>query len=244
MELMKKTIEYDIQARDVDCNDVIKPLAILDIFQDIASTHATELGIGYEVIKKRNFAWIVMYQQFEIKKVPGFAEHIKISSWPKPKGRLEFGRELLIQNSQGETLVQGISTWVVLDMQSLNLVRASEIELNGIYEEYTNYPDKPKRKLNLSKELITDSFNYQVTYDDLDHNGHMNNAKYINIIFNHYPLYGTKKYIYKAEIAYIKEAKYQDVMTIGHYKIEEDDAYIASIGEQICFECVIGVKKL
>lgn len=243
MAVMKKTIDYQIQARDVDFYDIIKPLAVLDLFQDIASTHATELGVGYNYLKEKGFAWVVLYQEFEILKVPSFAQNVQISSWPKPKGRLEFEREYAITSTDGELLVKGISNWLAIDLISHKFIKSSEVAFPGDYVDYTNYPNKCKRKLELSKESILDSFTYQVQYDDLDHNGHMNNAKYITIIFNHYPLYKTNLYFYKVQLAYIKEAKYHDIVKIGHYIHEGLDAYIGFIGEEVCFECVIGVKK-
>lgn len=243
MELMKKVIDYQIQARDVDYYDIIKPLAILDLFQDIASTHATELGIGYNYLKEKGFAWIVLYQEFEILKIPTFAQNVQIASWPKPNGRLEFEREYAILSTQGDLLVKGISNWLAIDLISHKFIRSKEIAFPGDYVLDSNYPNKCRRKLDLLKENIKDTFTYQVQYDDLDHNGHMNNAKYISIIFNHYPLYKNDLYIYKVQISYIKETKYQDIIIIGHYKLGEEEAYIGFLGEEVCFECLIGVKK-
>ncbi len=243
MAVMKKTTHYSIQPRDVDYHDILKPTAIIDFFQDIAGVHATELGIGYEKLIKENNTWIVLYQQFEMVAIPKYHANIEIVTWPKSKGRLEFERELLILDEDGNTLVKGISNWLVLNLKTHAIVRASEIDLNGEYETFTNYPNKCKRKLELDQSLIEDTFTYEVCFDDLDHNGHMNNAKYVNIIFNHYPFYGTNKYTKSVEIAYIKEAKFHETITIGHYKNNSKDAYIGFLDKELCFECVIEVAE-
>ena len=53
MKLMKKSMDFFIQTRDVDQNDRIRAASLIDFFQDIAGLHAEELGVGYEVLKEK-----------------------------------------------------------------------------------------------------------------------------------------------------------------------------------------------
>ena len=243
MAIMKKDMDFFIQTRDVDYNDVIKPTAILDFCQDLAGLHAAEIGVGYETMKKRNYAWVVLYQHYEIIKIPPYLDYTKLSTWPKPKGRLEFEREYLMTDKQDNVLMRGISNWVVIDLTTRSLVRADKVDFIGEYFDFTNYPEKCKRRINLDPSKITDWYEYSVEYDDLDHNGHMNNAKYMTAIINFYSLYGTKKYFKEAECAYIKEAKYGDTIKMGHYTIDEKEAFMVFINDELCFESLIGVEE-
>ncbi|MDE7213990.1 MAG: hypothetical protein K2N42_05365 [Anaeroplasmataceae bacterium] len=244
MNLMKKTMDFFIHTKDVDYNDIIRPTAILDMFQDLAGLHAEELGVGYQALKEKNYAWVVLYQRYEMKKLPPYLDTVSLTTWPKPKQRLEFEREYLLKNKNGETLVQGISNWVVIDLNTRGLVRADKIDFNGEYESFTNYLEKCKRKLGLDASKITDRFTYKVMLEDIDHNGHMNNARYLNIIQNHLFEYGSKEYIKDVEIAYVKEAKHKDELQIGHFKLEDKEAFIGYVNNEVCFECLIGVDKL
>ena len=88
MKLMKKSMDFFIQTRDVDQNDRIRAASLIDFFQDIAGLHAEELGVGYEVLKEKNYAWVILYQRFEIIKMPPYLEYVTITTWPKPKSRL------------------------------------------------------------------------------------------------------------------------------------------------------------
>ena len=239
---MFKNMNFFIHTRDLDKYDIIKPSAILEFFQDIAGIHADELGIGYETCKQKNLAWVVLYQRFEIVKIPPSLTNVNVKTWPKPKERLEFQREYLIEDLDGQTLVKGISNWVVIDLVSRNLVRTDKIDFNGEYYNYTNYNQKSKRKLSLDDKLIENYFTYKVQYDDLDHNGHMNNAKYLNIVYNN--LGDIKSYVKNLEIAYIKEAKIDDCLKIGMYKVESQYFYIGFLNDEKCFECIIGVEKI
>ena len=60
-----------------------------------------------------------------------------------------------------------------------------KIIFNGEFHTVTNFPEKCKRKLNLNPNGPMEYFHYEVKSCDLDHNGHMNNARYLNIIFNY-----------------------------------------------------------
>lgn len=241
---MKKKMDFFIHTKDVDYNDVIRPTVLLDMFQDLAGLHAEELGVGYQDLKEKNMAWVVLYQRYEIKKLPPYLKTVQLVTWPKPKNRLEFEREYLLKNEQGEILVEGISNWVIIDLNTRRLVRSDHTHFNGEYETQTNYPDKCKRKLSLDATKITDTFTYCVTLEDIDHNGHMNNARYLNIIQNHFFEYGSKEYIQDVEIAYVKEAKYRDEISIGHFCLDDKEAFIGFINQDVCFECLIGVDKL
>lgn len=236
-------MNYLIQTRDVDIHDIMKPVAILDIFQDVSGIHAEALKVGYQDLRALGYAWVVLYQEFEIVNIPPYSREVEVVTWPKPKQRIEFEREFLMQSMEGVPLVKGISNWAVISLDDHRLVRASEVNFSGIYYDFTNYPEKTVRKLHLDATKIEDWFYHEVLYDDLDHNGHMNNARYVNIIYNHYPFYNHNQYINKVRIAYIKEAKYLEKIKFGHYSLEDKEAYIGYINDELCFECIVEVKN-
>ncbi len=244
MNIMKKEMNFFIHTKDVNYNDIIKPTSILDMFQDIAGLHAKDLGLGYEVLKSKGYAWVVLYQHYYVVNNPPYLDFVELETWPKPKHKLEFEREYLLKDKNNNDLIKGISNWVIIDLNTRGVVHSDKIDFDGNYYSFTNYQDKCKRKLNLDKSLIDEYKKYQVRLDDLDHNRHMNNTRYINCIENLFFNYEDKIYIKEIEIAYIKEAKYNDIINIGHYKMLDKDAYIGYINDNICFECLIGVEKI
>ena len=245
MSLMKTSMDFFIHTRDVNYNDIIKPTALLDMFQDLAGIHASELGVGYDVLKEKNYAWVILYQRYEMNAIPPYLDVVNLTTWPKPKNRLEFEREYLLKDKKGNELAKGISNWVIIDLNTRGLVRSDKIEFNGEYENFTNYPERCKRKLNLNQNKSEGSFIYVVTLEDLDHNGHMNNARYSNIIENNYYTFGSKKYIKEIEIAYIKEAKYKDEIRIEYFHEGNQIAFLGYLNEnELCFECLIGEEEL
>ena len=49
-----------------DVNDKISPKSILNIFQDVASYHAGEIGVGYEDMLAKNLYWVLSRIKYDI----------------------------------------------------------------------------------------------------------------------------------------------------------------------------------
>lgn len=243
MSLLKMERDFFIYTKDVDSNDIIKPHSILEMFQDMAALHADELGCGYDYCKKNSLAWIILYSKVEIVKPPKYFTNVKIKTWPKLTRRIEYNREYLMVDEYDSPLIKGISNWAIINYETRSIARKA-IEFNGEYVEQTHYLEPAKRKLDL--ELINPTFfDYKTTCDDIDHNGHVNNSRYLKIIFDHLCLSLQNKYINYIEIAYLKEAKFEQTIKIGYNIIDINKyEFIGYVNEEKCFEAIIGVDDI
>ena len=66
---------------------------------------------------------------------------------------------------------------------------------------------------------IISEYDYKVHMTDLDHNLHLNNARYLDIVYN-MMIENGKKEIKKCEIAYISEARLDDIIHVKYFKID------------------------
>ena len=242
MSLLKMERDFFIYTKDVDMNDIIKPHAVLEIFQDMAALHAIDLGCGYEVCKQNNMAWILLYNKVEIVKPPKYFKNYKVKTWPKPNRRIEYNREYLMVNENDEPLIKGISNWAVINYETRSIVRKG-FEFEGEYVSETNYIEPAKRKLELDENNFNNYFEYKTSADDLDHNGHVNNTRYLKMIYDFLNLQMEQKYINYIEIAYIKEARFEEIIKIGYNKISDNKyEFIGYVNNEKCFEAIIGVE--
>ena len=234
--IMYKEKAFTVREHDVGINDKLKPSAVLDFFQDIAGIHAAELGLGSNDLFKNNLLWILTYTEFDVLKyIPKFSNEIFLLTWPKESSRLDLPREYEIRNENKELIIKGISSWVVTDPVSRRVQRPSQINFPGEFYNETNYPERTKRKVGLRHSDFDSSYEYKVLYSDLDHNGHMNNAKYLEMIYNMQYYDGNPEYKH-VEIEFIHEAKLGEVVTIKHYKEDNNDCYVGFIGDVVSFE--------
>ena len=98
-----------------DVNDKISPKSILNIFQDVASYHAGEIGVGYEDMLAKNLYWVLSRIKYDIIRMPKIDEQVIVQTWPHEKGRSDFG--LLQQNIKAG---QGDFYYVVFDVLAFN----------------------------------------------------------------------------------------------------------------------------
>ena len=229
-----KRLGFYVREKDVKVNDNVKYSTILDYFQDIAGMQADEIGIGFKQIVTKGFFWILLYTEFEVvKKLPDFGDEVDVITWPKPKGKIEYEREYEIRDKNDELLIKGISNWCLIDSKTRTLRRA-EIDYEGEMYPYTNYNNKTPRKLNLVEHDVIKEYDYKVLMTDLDHNMHMNNARYLDIVYN---MKVDKARNYKkVEIAFIHEAKLDEIVHVKYYKDGIYDNYIGYVNGERCFE--------
>ncbi|MCI5582376.1 MAG: thioesterase [Anaeroplasma sp.] len=240
MAILKKEMNVNIQSNQCDFKDYLKPSSVLGLFQDIAGIHASELNYGFDDLYNLGYYWVVMYIQFEVvSRIPKFNDTLHIETWPKRRGRLEFEREYEIYDANtNDLLIKGISNWVVIDTKNRLISKAQEVNFSGEYVEKTNYPLKQKRKLNL-EDNHEKSYSHTVCLNDIDHNMHMNNSKYLDIIYN-MDTVDSYKLWKKIEIAFLHEARIDDMIDISHYiDIDNVHCYKGFINDIACFEVKI-----
>lgn len=183
MNKLKYTTKITLYNSYFDYNDNLSHKSILNIFQDVASIHAEEIGVGYFPMLEKNLYWVLSRIKIDIIKMPKINETVIVETWPHQKGRIDFDRDLKILNEKGETLIIGTSKWCIIDTVKRMLQRTDNVNYNGECIEDKNYEDN-FNKIDLPEIEQTFKFKYKVRHSALDHNQHMNNTYYANLVFN------------------------------------------------------------
>ena len=171
----KITIKYS----ETDQNLAMKPFALLNFLQDIASKNAEDWGFGYSYIHPKNYAWFLIKYRMEFEEYPFDIQELTLKTEPRGYNKLFAYRDFEL--FRGEQLLGRMhSMWSVVDINSRSIVPIK-----------TAIPDNPhmvefkKREDDLSFAKITTITNptlekeFEVRYNDLDVNGHANNGNYI-----------------------------------------------------------------
>ena len=235
--------KYVVHASFVGEGDLLRPASILDLFQDEASIHANMLHLGYDDLFKKDMLWVVNYQEIDIVgKLPKYCDEVIVSTWPHRKNRLEYVREYDIKDLNGNLLVSGIASWFTIKASTRRLVKDDSVDFGDDYYENTNYPEFRRKRFELEPMGEVIKWDYKVTYTDLDHNVHMNNAKYLDMVYNMQVYPGNKEYKH-VEIEFVHEAKLGEVVTIKHYKEGIYDCYVGFLESEVCFEVRMEMTK-
>lgn len=187
-------------------NGILNPYAVFKKFTDIATNHAEALGVGYNQMLAQNLFWVVMrvkYQQLaDI--LPN--QTYTLQTYPQSKNMLEFDRDFLVLNTNGNAMLIGTSKWCVIDTKTRRLARMQYVDV-----PCTDLPPVFNQKFLKTETFVPDflpDYTYQVNASDIDNNGHMNNSIYAKIVFDALGLRKTK--ITTFQLNFLKEAMLGD----------------------------------
>ena len=149
MEVMPHTTQCDF-------NNELRASGIVDILQDAARLHIQKLGYDDEAMKKLGYCWVLTYECYEVLRMPKLGERLIVNTWPHPKRKLEYDREIEIRDINNNLLVKSYTNWVIIDREKRSLARANDVIIDGEFKGEINYQGPCKRKLNLGSGKILD----------------------------------------------------------------------------------------
>ena len=146
-------------------------------FADIATSHALSFG-GWDTKYKDQYGWIIAKMRVKVHQPIHIDEEVTLRTWITMGSAVVHPRQYEVVNSEGKVLVEATSNWTLIDLvrrriaipKRVGLTFPEEICKPGTIEIETNFDDE------VGYEFVEKR---QVRYGDLDVNGHLNNAKYI-----------------------------------------------------------------
>jgi acyl-ACP thioesterase len=208
--------KYHIETNDVDFAKQLKLSSLFGYFQEIASLHADNLGVGINTIEQIGVRWALIRIRVDIIRNPLMNEEVFIETgYPEPK-KFEFIRDYSVKDNGGNIIVKAISSWIIFDIETKEL-RKRDLITNGFPQSTKDRAlDCRFEKLRAlgQPEMV---YKKVIRYSDIDFNGHLNNSKYIDFIMDCFTMKDHKKYRVKTiEVNYTSEALPED--TIVFYR--------------------------
>ncbi len=173
---MKYAKTGKLNEKDFDLTGNFLPSAVLNCFQEVAVTHAEELGLGYQAMLEKNLFWVVTQIRYQVVKQPVSGQNVIVETWPLPPNRLGYERDYRISDEHGELLIKGASNWVVIDTVSRKLVMAGNLFPEENYCLDKSFDDRLRRLRDFEPE--GESIRVIPDASMIDGNGHVNNTFY------------------------------------------------------------------
>jgi acyl-ACP thioesterase len=153
----------------------------------------------------------------------------------------------------GELIAEASSTWVLIDINTKSMVRASGIEFfeGKFYYDEPVDPTRllPKAKLDRDAELY-EVGKRKIYYSDIDYNMHMNNTHYPDMLCDHLSEMtdGDVAYTVGAmSLSYLKESRLGATLTVKRNEMTEDGRIgVRTLNEagEPCLEAVVRLEKI
>ena len=236
MELFEETVK--IRYSEMDCDMVLKPSAMLQFLQDLASDNAESLDFGYSYIIKNNLAWFLLKYRIEFEDYPEGIYDITIKTEPRGYNKIFAFRDFEILHHD-KLIGRATSSWALVDLETKSMANVAEVLAEN---KYMVPHEKRENDLNFGKIKLPESFDtekiFEIRFDDLDVNRHVNNANYIVWAFETLDFDFRRKHklktldmMFKKEISYgskvLSCAKISDKETVHVLKNAET-------GEELC----------
>ena len=205
---MKMKIPFDM----ADMNGHIKLPDVILLSLQVSGMQSIELGVSDKaILENYNLVWIITDYDIEVDRLPRFAEEITIETEALSYNRLFCYRRFTIYDETGQELIHMMATFVLMDRDSRK-VHAVEPEIVAPYQsDFDKKLIRGPKYESLNEPVSKD---YHVRFYDLDMNGHVNNSKYLDWIFEVMGADFLTQYIpKKINLKYVKEVRPGGVIT-------------------------------
>ena len=247
---MKYGEYFNITSHDIDFNNVVRPEQLQMYMQEAADHQSRDQAVECEKLYNMGYTFIVSRMNVEIYKPIRKYDRVLINTWHVKGRAANFPRGYEVVKD-GEVLVKAMSNWALVKVDTKKLVKYDEYDMS-MYDIDDPMELNIKSRFRIPKELEFHKVDsHIVKLSDTDINRHMNNTRYLKLIYDNIPNM-QENFITSVNIRYMKEAKLDDYISI--YRSEErnsveidnraDKAYnfYTKINDKLNMEAEIGIR--
>ncbi len=228
-ENYKKT--FTITNNQLDKNDHLTLGAILDLIQEVSGNHADTLNCGFDDLIKRKLIWVVVRHHIEFKRNLHVGKFVEMETYPLKRRFVEYPREVKMYDN-GQLFLVCNTTWVVVDLDNFNFksdtLYNEDVARDSYFEKrFSKLPRKSKDELEFVKTA-------KVEYSMLDHNGHMNNSRYLSWYLD---VFREERDPKNFQIEYLKQCFLDESIDLFVYNEKDSKELYGFNGDELKFYC-------
>lgn len=153
-------------------------VSLVNYLQDCSTFHTESLGLGIDFMASHHFAWLLAAWQIEVLRLPRFCDDIVVGTWCYDMSRTLAKRNFSICAPDGTPYVRADSLWFTFDTQTQRPCRIPDSERAYLTDEPRMDMPETHRKLEVAGTPRVGT-PIVVSEQNLDTNGHVNNAQYV-----------------------------------------------------------------
>lgn len=237
--------KYPIKYYETDFNRVLKPSALMNFLQDMATENAEMLGFGPTFVFEKNYAWFLIKYHMEFDDYPCALDDLVVKTEPRGITKIIANRDFELYSPDGKRLGRVQSNWMLIDLNTKNVLPlAKTVTFMKTFDKRDDDMQfqkiKPLDRIDFEKT-------FEIRYDDIDVNQHVNNANYIVWAFEILPYEFKANHKLKTlDIAYKKEIAYgNNVISQAEFSQETNTTTHVlknvTTGEELCFVSAVWI---
>lgn len=170
---------FEVLSFQVDSSGRLRWGALGDLFQETAWKHADAHHFGKRLYEQGLY-WVMSRFHIKVTKLPRWGDEVKVKTAGRGVDGLFALREFSMVDNQENTLVEGMSSWLLLDSKSKRPKRPDQILPPELFPSSVQEVWIPTKLTKPDSPVEIDKF--LVRPSDLDVNSHVNNVTYIRWI--------------------------------------------------------------
>ncbi len=190
------------------------PAALLYLVQEAAGQHCALLEVDHDTLSRKQLFWAVTRNRVQISRLPRLGETVTVETWPMPTTRVAYPRSVVAYDENRQELFRSISLWVLMDSESRGMILPgkSGITVSGILTgtELT----APHA---IATRPMANTATRTVGFTLLDRNGHMNNTRYMDWVYDLLPsAFHQGHPVQEFTVCYLNEAREGEEIALSY----------------------------
>ncbi len=238
----KFSVDYRIPFYEVDDRGQVKLPHLLSFCLDMSGLQSASLGLSdQKLFDDRGWVWIVTDYDMHIERLPRYNETVRVTTEATAYNKFFCYRNFYIRTLAGDELLTIHTIFVLMDMKTRKVQRVPESLVAPYGAPFTKSMQRGPKFVALGEAKERP---YHVRYFDLDMNGHVNNSKYLEWMYDVLEPTLLRQQVPKhIQLKYVKEVQ-GDVDILSRFQCEGATSYheITSDGI-ICAQAKIEWRK-
>ncbi len=217
----KFTRKFNVLSSACDYTGGLGFVGTFNLFMDLATEHATNLGVGSDALRCKNCFWVAAKSRIRILRIPKMMEEVTASTWPEKPKTIRFNRYYTVEDSRG-VIAQGKTEWAILDMESGRPCKAADVYPQNIEHLEDAVCNEPFSRISTDFATCKELCKHRIVSADIDLSRHMNNVAYIRAVLSAFTCEELDKMnISEIEIAYRQQCYEGEVLSIRRRDTED-----------------------
>lgn len=239
-DTMRFTRETKLDFCRCDASQHIKLSELLSLTSDTAIEDYYRRGLSWQMLREQGFAILASRVSFRIHRMPKANDELTVTTWEEAPQGLQLYRAYEVTTRDGERLVSGLSTWLVVNPDTRRILKPSAFTARACPTETTAHNCLECGKIAAAQNAEKWA-ERPVHFSDIDGNNHVNNARYGDFIVDSMPERFRARTVTDFRLNYALEATLGNSLTIFG-AASDSDKKLTLCGKQndsVCFEAEI-----
>ncbi len=248
IHIMKYTLKLQTSWHDTDAFRRVRPSKVLEYMQETANRQCEATGLPLDRLRdEKGLAFILGALSMNIHKPIYAYESIEIKTWCREAKSYIFNRYFEIYRGE-EKLAEASSTWVLLDIESKNMVKACNYPFlkDCFYYDEPIDPESLPQKAKIGNDTALEELGERrIVYSDIDYNMHMNNTRYPDMLCDFLCEAEEGRQISSISLSYLKESHLGDVLKLKRRTDENGRVLVKTENQrgEACLDAILTFQQ-